>query len=52
MEVAELHDRHYVELEVAARLRMVDLRDDRAIVMVVRPISRRPPTRRSPGLGP
>lgn len=35
MEEAELHDRHYAEIEVAVPLRMVDLRDDGAIVLGV-----------------
>jgi hypothetical protein len=35
IEEAELRDRHYAEIEVAARLRMVDLRDDGGIVMGV-----------------
>jgi len=35
MEEAELHARHYAEIEVATPLRMVDLRDDGAIVMGV-----------------
>ncbi|MDC7787465.1 RES family NAD+ phosphorylase [Rhodoplanes sp. TEM] len=35
MEEGELHDRHYAEIEVAVPLRMVDLRDDGAIVMGV-----------------
>jgi len=33
MEEAELHIRHYAEVEVAVPLRMVDLREDGAIVM-------------------
>ncbi|CAN7184356.1 RES family NAD+ phosphorylase [Devosia sp. LjRoot16] len=35
MEESELHTRRYAAIEIAARLRMVDLRDDRAIVMGV-----------------
>lgn len=35
MEEAELYDRHYAEIEVALPLRMVDLRDDCAVVMGV-----------------
>lgn len=35
MEETELHARHYAEIEVATPLRMVDLRDDGAIVMGV-----------------
>jgi hypothetical protein len=35
MEEAELHARHYAEIEVAAPLEIVDLRDDGAIIMGV-----------------